>query len=303
MKSDVIHARRSRLRRVAGATKFRAQRSLVFGRLRARNVLPVRGCALGDPGAPIVSLTSYGERVAISYLAIESILRGRLRPSRIILWVDDEETVEHLPAALRRLQRAGLEIRVAAEGSGPHTKYLDALPLAAQSGVPLVTADDDTVYPVDWLHRLFAHHLDHPDGISCYRARRIAVDTTDDQSGPGLLPYEQWPLVRDSSECERNFVTGVSGALYPPVMINALMERGTEFEEVCPNADDVWINHTALQVRVPVRVVDGRSRDFISLEAAQGTGLKHANVARGRNDVQIAATYSELDRKTLAASS
>lgn len=101
MKSDVIHARRSRLRRVAGgATKFRAQRSLVFGRLRARNVLPVRGCALGDPpGAPIVSLTSYGERVAISYLAIESILKGRLRPSRIILWVDDEETVEHLPAA------------------------------------------------------------------------------------------------------------------------------------------------------------------------------------------------------------
>ncbi|WP_239582397.1 glycosyltransferase family A protein [Gordonia rubripertincta] len=265
-------------------------------------MLPVREHALGDAGAPIVSLTSYGERVAISYLAIESILRGRLRPSRIILWVDDEATVEHLPAPLRRLERAGLEIRVAAKGSGPHTKYFDALPLAAQSGVPLVTADDDTVYPVDWLHRLFAHHLDYPDGISCYRARRIAIDTTDNQSGPGLLPYERWPLVRDSKECERNFVTGVSGALYPPAMITALMERGTEFEAVCPNADDVWINHTALQARVPVRVVDGRSRDFISLEAAQGTGLKHANVAQGRNDVQIGATYSEVDRKSLAAS-
>ncbi|WP_238421079.1 glycosyltransferase family 2 protein [Gordonia sp. 'Campus'] len=289
------------LRRVAGGAKFRIQKALVLTRIRASNALRHRGCALGDDRAPIVSMTSYGDRLDLAYYALESILMGRLRPSRIILWVDDRATIQHLPRQLRRLQRVGLEVRLSVEGVGPHTKYFDALQIAVEAGVPLVTADDDTIYPVFWLHQLFEHHLHHPDGISCYRARRIGVDTTDSDAGPHLLPYAQWPLVRDSRESDRNFVCGVSGALYPLHMVRALIARGTEFKEVCPSADDVWINHTALQVDVPVRVVGGNSRDFISVEAAQSSGLKHVNVSQGRNDVQIAAAYQELDRKKLAA--
>ncbi|WP_238554047.1 glycosyltransferase family A protein [Gordonia sp. KTR9] len=271
--------------------------------IRITNKLPLRRSALGDVGAPIVSLTSYGDRVAMTHFAIESILRGKLRPSRIILWVDDQKTVDFLPRQLKRLRQAGLEVRVADGGSGPHTKYFDALALALADGVPLVTADDDTVYPADWLHRLFAYYLGHPDGVACYRARRVVIDTSDRDSGPRLTPYSQWPLIKDSSVSNRNFVTGVSGALYPAELMRALVARGTQFEELCPKADDVWINHTALQAQIPIRVVDGRSRDFISLESTQAIGLKHANVMQGGNDAQIAATYSELDRKRLAGSS
>ncbi|VTR06758.1 Fucose 4-O-acetylase and related acetyltransferases [Clostridioides difficile] len=303
MQFNSIGDERSRFRRAVGGVKFRAQKQSLIIRIRITNALPLRRSALGDHGAPIVSLTSYGDRITLAHFAIESILRGKLRPSRIVLWVDDQQAVECLPKELKRLRKVGLEVRAADGGSGPHTKYFDALALALEDGVPLVTADDDTVYPAHWLHRLFAFHLGHPDGISCYRARRVVVDTSDVDRGPRLTPYCRWPLVQDSFVSNRNFVTGVSGALYPAELMRALVARGTQFKRECPRADDVWINHTALQAQIPIRVVDGRSRDFISLEPAQATGLKHANVTQGGNDVQIAATYSELDRKQLAGSS
>ena len=303
MQSNGLGDGRSRLRRAVGDAKFRVQKRMLLIRMRTINALPLRRSALGDAGAPVVSLTSYGDRIALAHLAIESILRGRLRPSRVILWVDDRQTCDRLPAQIRRLQRVGLEVRVADGGTGPHTKYFDALALALEDDVPLVTADDDTIYPVDWLHKLFEQHLGHPDALTCYRARRVVVDTSDDDRGPRLASYSEWPLVQDSVESNRNFVTGVSGALYPVELMRALLARGTRFEQACPRADDVWINHTALQAQIPIRVVDGRSRDFISVDPAQAVGLKHANVAQGGNDVQIDATYSELDRKQLAGSS
>ncbi|WP_439031893.1 glycosyltransferase family 2 protein [Gordonia terrae] len=302
MKSLAPLEKQARLRQLAGGAKFQVRKALILTRIRAINALPFRRTALGDAGAPIVSMTTYGDRLGLVYIAIESILMGRLRPSRIILWVDDGATIERLPRRLKRLQRVGLEVRQSIEGVGPHTKYFDALGIAAETGLPLVTADDDVVYPAYWLHRLFGYHLDHPDGISCYRARRIGVDLSDGDRGPQIVPYAEWPLVHDAEENNRNFLCGVSGALYPVHMVRALIARGTEFKAVCPTADDVWINHTALQVDVPVRVVDGSSRDFASIEAAQSSALKHVNVTKGRNDSQVAATYVELDRKKLAAS-
>ena len=44
--------------------------------------------ATGQPG-PVVSLTTYGRRVHVVFLAIESIARGHTNPSRLILWLDD----------------------------------------------------------------------------------------------------------------------------------------------------------------------------------------------------------------------
>ena len=48
------------------------------------------GKPVTEPGGPVVSLTTYGTRSRKAYLAIESIAQGRLRPSRLILWIDDE---------------------------------------------------------------------------------------------------------------------------------------------------------------------------------------------------------------------
>src|ERR1700728_2535296 len=62
---------------------------------------PVAPC---EPGA-VVSLTTYGKRVRVVHLAIESIARGKTKPSRLILWLDDAALIANLPRPLLRLER------------------------------------------------------------------------------------------------------------------------------------------------------------------------------------------------------
>ena len=67
--------------------------------------------AITKPEGPVVSLTTYGARLRTVCLAIESIARGRVLPSRIILWIDDKSVIGNLPPAIRRLVQRGLEVR------------------------------------------------------------------------------------------------------------------------------------------------------------------------------------------------
>ncbi len=74
----------------------------------------------------MVSLTSYGTRIGRVAYAIESIAAGTARPRRLVLWLDDPTRFAARPAALRRLERRGLEVRLT-ENLGPHTKYFPSL--------------------------------------------------------------------------------------------------------------------------------------------------------------------------------
>src|ERR1700761_4729145 len=75
-----------------------------------------------DPGGPVVSLTTYGARSRKVYLVIESIARGTMLPSRIILWIDNENLFNNLPLSIKRLVQRGLEVKLC-PNYGPHTKY------------------------------------------------------------------------------------------------------------------------------------------------------------------------------------
>lgn len=243
---------------------------------------------LAGGSGPVVSLTTYGTRIRWSHLAIESIARGSLTPSRTVLWLDDEAAFSRLPRPLRRLRRRGLEIRLS-ENFGPHTKYFPFIEASDSFTGPLVTADDDTIYPRFWLERLVQEHRRTPDAVVCYRARRITA------SADALDPYEQWDFSRSAEPSWLHFATAVSGVIHPVAMLDELKRRGRAFQSVCPDADDVWMHHTALAAGIPIRLIDGESRTFPLLEGTQEVALWYVNVSEGRNDAQIAATYSAED--------
>jgi hypothetical protein len=249
----------------------------------------------GGPG-PVVSLTTYGARTALSFLGIESIARGSLTPSRTILWLDEPEAFRSLPRSLRRLQRRGLEVRLT-ENFGPHTKYFPFIEETGEFTGPLVTADDDTIYPRFWLERLAEEHRATPEIIVCYRARRIIVDDG------ALTPYETWEFSESDDTSWLNFFTAVSGVIHPMTVLYALKRRGRAFLELSPKADDVWINHTALREGIRIRLVDGVSRTFPLVDETQDDALWYTNLSAGGNDQQIAATYSAADIAVIAAES
>lgn len=270
----------------------RGQAYLAVAYLRLRNRLsrsPVTGTA------PVtVSLTTYGPRLQTVATAIESIARGAERPQRLVLWLDASDLQASRPAALRRLERRGLEVRLS-PNFGPHTKYHPFVQSRTDHDRPLVTADDDIIYPANWLSLLTAAGRRHPDAINAHWVSVMGA------SGDRMAAYATWERARDTAARPGNFALGVSGVLYPPAMLAELQRRGDGFLTSCPTADDIWLNWAALRAGIPVRQVRAAPHHFPIIPGSQATALATQNVGQNRNDDWIRGLYTADDMAALGA--
>jgi hypothetical protein len=254
-----------------------------------------KGSVISPGPEVVVSLTSFGERTRLVHLAIESIARGTVRPSRIVLWLDDAAVVTHPPRALRRLQSRGLEIELT-EDFGPHKKYYPYVISNTSDSAVLVTADDDTFYPRRWLSDLLLAHTEVPDAVVAHRSRKVLLEDG------RLRPYSTWPPAPVDYHSAANLAIGVGGVLYPPRVQRFIAQAGRTFMDVAPRADDLWLHACAIRCGARVLGLNAIShwrfvwiRPFRTLPT-----LAMSNVDGGGNDRQAALVYGTSDLALLA---
>ncbi len=245
-----------------------------------------------DAAGPVVSLTTFGSRLSTVHYTIESIAAGRCKPSRLLLWVAEDELRAGIPATLQRLVARGLEVRACADLLS-HKKYFPAVNLLPADR-PLVTADDDVLYPRGWLAGLVAAAARAPDEVHCYRAHEVTF-TADGQ----FAPYIDWPGCRSTEPSHHHFFTGVAGVLYPSAVQRALRDAGDAFLICCPRADDIWLNAVAWRSGAKVRQLSPFHPVLFELPGTRDSGLARANVQGGGNDRQLADTFSATERQAL----
>jgi hypothetical protein len=267
--------------------------NLNLKRLHARNLKSTKPVL--SPDGPVVSMTTFGERLGTAYLALESIAAGSLLPRRLILWVDNETVFRNLPDSIGRLVTRGLEVRLS-ENFGPHTKYYPYLLSSDAFDCPLVTADDDVLYCNWWLSGLSTAHTRNSQVVNCYRAHVIGI------SDERILPYESWTPCTTTAPNFRNFATGVSGCIYPINLLNRLKHAGDVFRGSCPNGDDIWLHLNALRGGLKVKQILSRPIRFAAIPGTQKSGLFHSNVGLRRNDDQVANTYTPREIALLTKS-
>ncbi|WP_375477340.1 hypothetical protein [uncultured Jatrophihabitans sp.] len=233
----------------------------------------------------IVSLTTYGHRLRTVHLGIESIAWGKSRPSRILLWLNTDEMVA-IPRALRRLSDRGLEI-LGTPDLGPHKKYYPYVSTSSDLASPLVTADDDVIYPRRWLSDLLAAHHSDRESVHCHRAWSILIK--DD----AVAPYLQWRPCTSTTASHSHFTTGVSGVLYPVRAQEVLRAAGDDFVNTCFRADDVWINAKVAEAGIRVRQIRSSGPRFPLIRGTQAEALWRTNIrGESQNDEYIKRTYS-----------
>ena len=279
---------KSYLRNVLTSIRVR----LKFLRLRLRNRFA--SSTVLDPAGPTVSMTTYGQRLKDVHIAIETIAKGTVLPSRFMLYLDVEEDVLHPTEALKRLKKRGLEIHLS-ENLGPHTKIQWWIQNAPEFSRPHIVADDDIFYPKWWLERILDAARHEPTSVMAYRAHRMLL--SDDRKG--LTPYESWPPgIKGPSHL--NFATCVSGVLFPPNFLEIMRREGNGFRETCPRNDDLWLTFQAIEHGVGIGLVTEESLHFDMLPGSQEVALHSTNVFEQQNDVQIRQTFLPSTYATLA---
>lgn len=240
-------------------------------------------------------MTSHGERLGEAWIALESIGRGDVLPARLMLWLDEQASFDNLPRELERMRRRGLEVLLAKDRYGVHTKYYPYLSSVASPEAALVTSDDDIIYPKHWLSALVAAHSSAPTDVVCFRAHVIGMEPDGT-----FVPYMSWLPAYDQSSSFAHFGTSVSGQLLPADLQTAIRERGEQFRNVAPLADDVWLSACAIAAGFKTRMVDSVPRLFPWIPGSQETGLFVVNTLQGGNDVAIDVTFDAALRKVIA---
>lgn len=241
----------------------------------------------------VISLTSFGRRIQEVYLAVESIMQGTVKPNRIILWLSESERNNPLPITLKKQKSRGLQIEYCNDIRS-YKKIIPAMKSFPETCV--VTIDDDLIYEFDLLENIINTHIAHPDDICACRMHRIRVD---ENNNP--LSYLHWDLeIYPSDISNRHFLTSGGGTLFPSKCFVAEFFDEKQFMNLCPYADDVWINAMAWLSGRKIRKVFTHSRrgcDFIPIRMVQDDALctENTNPASCRNDSQIKAVFDKYD--------
>lgn len=181
----------------------------------------------------IVSLTSYPKRTGTIWITIESLFRQSVKPDKILLWLADEQYLgKKLPAELAELQKRGLEVRWC-DNLMSHKKYFYTMQEYPEALI--VTADDDSFYPNDFIEKLYKMHIKYPKDVVCLTAQTIFPKYVEVPSN--------WIGVSNkeiSSSFEISLNSG-SGALFPPHSLSPKAFDKNAIKELCPYADDLWL--------------------------------------------------------------
>jgi len=198
----------------------------------------------------IVSLTSYPARINVVWNVIKCLKNQSSIPEKIILWLYDAQFTDRsiIPASLMNEVDDLFEIRFVDKNLRSHTKYYYAIKNYPDSTI--ITCDDDVYYDPNMIKRLIETSKKYPNCIIANHSRRITYENKE------LLPYLMWDQKESPFDNENRLQLGVGGCLYPPHCLHRLLLNDILFMDICPYADDIWLNSMSRLIGTPVVQVD-----------------------------------------------
>ena len=228
----------------------------------------------------IVSLTTFPGRINVVWLTIVSLMRQKIKPDLIILWLarSQFETLEKLPKELLSLKGSGLEIRFC-DDLKSHKKYFYTLKEYDNDIVILV--DDDMFYPPDTIKKLLKMHKKYPTNICTMSGQVITPSFS--------TPPSKWrsPFLHEKYENSSKIqIFSGSGSLYPPHCLHNDVFRKDLIEKLCPYADDLWLTFMALKNNTKITSYYPWRAFPISIYGTSENCLWNINCQNGQNDEQ-----------------
>lgn len=240
------------------------------------------------PSELIISLTSFPARYKTLHLTLKCLLLQNIHVDKVILWIAHDD-FESLPKKVLDLQKYGLLI-LKTEDIRSYKKIIPTLGLYPESYI--VTVDDDLYYPSNLIENLLKKYQKNPGQVIASRTHLMKFDENND-----LLPYKHWGYEKfDNNNPLKNFFTSGAGTLFPPNVFHEEVFNSPVFLEVCPTADDIWLNWMVAMNGVKIFHTE-KIFKLITWPSSQKFALNVVNVSDNdiNNDVQISKLITHYD--------
>lgn len=243
----------------------------------------------------IVSLTTYPARIKDVRYTLYSLLVQTVKPSRIIVWLAEEEFPHKQEPLSEEFARYGVTI----EFCSNIRSYKKLIPtLEKFPDATIVTADDDIYYEPDWLEKLYLAYKKRPDYIHCHRIHKVRFDEKGE-----MMPYRKWKSHFNGGEVEPSFLNlfiGCGGVLYPPNALYQDVNNKELFTKLAPIGDDIWFWAMAVLQETKINLVENNITEMTYVDPKKelgidGTPLWRLNVGRRLNDRQLGAVVRHYD--------
>jgi hypothetical protein len=242
------------------------------------------------PAPVLIGLTSIRGREGALRRTLDSLLAQSPppdgRPVSLHLFLSHQpylldrgfaEVPEFIRGRIRRSRHRRIPLHCHfVENTGPYRKLLpliEGLSPEEQARDPyLITADDDTLYPRDWLMRL----LEAQDRLDCvvgFRGRRMVVEEG------RLAPYHRW-IKHDPSLVEPHPLTvptGKDGICYRLSQLHVGVRQTQQALRLAGHADDLWFKHHTMLLGVPSALLNDSLRLEFPELTASGRRVRPAN--------------------------
>ena len=221
---------------------------------------------------------------------VESILNQDMSFERLVLWVSREpylldEGVNEPTSELAELMDRDSRFQMKwTDNTGPFRKLLPSL---KEYGGTVVTADDDTLYPTNWLRGLLRLNSIFGNAVICYRGRRIPQEVSKDGGN-----YKQWRRYYGLLPSFQCFPTGKDGVLYPEGSVPDYAHDEKTYQKLCPKADDIWFKAVTWANGRKAYRLPTKRKDFPMCSQVDGL-FESYNIKE--NDNQLIQTFEHFD--------
>lgn len=236
-----------------------------------------------------VSLTTIASRLGKVTGTLRSLLSQDYPQITVRLYLSrepfllDEGVVGALPADLAALAEADPRLKVQfTPNIGPYRKILPLLTEMNGSRALVATADDDTIYPINWLSELYHAYRRHRC-VVCYRGHRMR------RSRHEFENYRSWMLAGIARNPDLyNLPTGKDGVLYETTFFHPNVMNHVRALQIAPTADDLWLKwHYSAFEDVPTFIINTDYKAQTFKDDPFGKSLYKAFNRDGGNDATI----------------
>lgn len=219
----------------------------------------------------IVSLTSYPDRIGTVYKVIETIIKQRLKPDRIVLWLADSQFPNKegdLPRNLLSLVSEQFQIKWTRDIKS-YKKLIPALELF--NDAVIITVDDDLLFDEYMVEDLVKGYMKRPDCIQCHRITAIEYISIDNiKTTPDALKVYPAPTYLHK-------LSGGAGCLYPPNSLHSDVLKEELFMSLAPSSDDIWFWLMGVLNGYKVNVVENNNPRLVYIPGTQEKALYKIN--------------------------